>query len=172
MSDLTNAVREFLGLKRVAVVGVSRTANQPANAIFHRLKSDRQRQVFAVNPNADTVEGERCYPDLAAIPGGVEGAVIVTTPEVACTVIDSCAAAGVKYVWLHRSFGEGSVSSAAIERCRQHGLRAIPGMCSMMFCEPVDPFHKCMRLVIRMTGKAPRPTAPPDSQSGRLRRAV
>ncbi len=110
-----------------------------------------------MNPNAGTVEGDACYPDVAAIPGGVEGAVIVTTPEVACRVIDDCAAAGVDHVWLHRSFGQGSVSPAAIARCRRHGLEAIPGACPMMFCDPVDPGHKCIRFLARITGGLPRP---------------
>lgn len=158
MSDLDAAVREFLALGRVAVVGVSRDARQPANAIFRKLKA-AGRAVFPVNPNAGTVEGERCWPDVGAIPGGVEGAVVVTTPQVALAVVERCAAAGVRHVWLHRSFGAGSVSPAVTERCRELGLRAIPGMCPMMFCAPVDPAHRCMRFVIRMTGKQPRPTA-------------
>lgn len=159
MNDLTQAVSEFLRLQRVAVVGVSRSGDQPANLIFRKLKAG-QRQVFAVNPNAETVEGETCYPTVMAIPGGVDGAVIVTTPKVACEVIDTCATAGVKNVWLHRSFGEGSVSQEAIERCRARGLRAIPGMCPMMFCDPVDPGHKCMRWMLRLLGKQPAPLSP------------
>ena len=171
MSDLTTAVSEFLALKRVAVVGVSRSSDQPANLIYRRLKESGQRQVFAVNPNAGMVEGDRCYPDVAAIPGGVEGAVIVTTPQAASSVIDDCARAGVGHVWLHRSFGAGSVSQEALQRCRERGLKAIPGMCPMMFLEPVDVGHKCMRFVIRAIGQSPRPIAPPASAAGPLRRA-
>lgn len=158
MSTLDDAVHEFLALGRVAVVGVSRSSDQPANLIFRKLKSGG-RKVFPVNPNAETLEGERCYPDVGSVPGGVEGAVIVTTPEVACAVVDDCAAAGVERVWLHRSFGQGSVSPEVIERCRQRGVRAIPGACPMMYCEPVDPGHKCIRFLARWTGKLPQPLA-------------
>jgi predicted CoA-binding protein len=170
MSDLTTAVAGFLALERIAVVGVSRNPTEAANAIYRKLK-ESGREVFAVNPNAEVVEGDRCYSSVAAIPGGVEGAVIVTTPEVACAVIDDCARAGVGRVWLHRSFGTGSVSEEAIRRCRERGLQAIPGLCPMMFVEPVDPFHKCMRFVIGATGKSPRPIVPPAASSGPLRRA-
>jgi len=155
MSDLARAAADFLALKRVAVVGVSRSADQAANLIYRKLKSP-QRQVFPVNPNASAVEGERCYPDIASIPGGVEGAVIVTTPEVACAVIDDCAKAGVKRVWLHRALGQGSVSREAIDRCRERGLPVIPGACPMMYCAPVDTGHKCIRFVLGLTGKLPR----------------
>lgn len=156
MSILDQAARDFLALDRVAVVGVSRSGDQAANLIYRKLKGG-DRHVFPVNPNADTVEGDTCYPDVGSIPGGVEGAVIVTTPEVACSVVDECAAAGVKRVWLHRAFGQGSVSEEAIERCRRSGVQAIPGACPMMYCEPVDPGHKCMRFFSRVTGKLPRP---------------
>jgi hypothetical protein len=76
---------------------------------------------------------------------------------VACKVIDDCAAAGVKRVWLHRSFGPGSVSPEAVERCRRHRIQAIPGACPVMYCAPVDPGHKCMRFLARVTGKLPEP---------------
>lgn len=156
MTTLDGAIREFLALDRVAVVGVSRSSDQPANLIYRKLR-DGKRHVFAVNPNAESVEGDACYPSVGAIPEGVEGAVIVTTPEVACRVVDECAAAGVKRVWLHRAFGHGSVSDEVVERCRQQGLRAIPGACPMMYCEPVDPGHKCIRFFSRLTGKLPQP---------------
>ena len=159
MSHLDQAAREFLTLGRVAVVGVSRSGDQPANLIYRKLKTG-DRQVFAVNPNAKTVEGDACFPDIASIPDGVDGAVIATHPDIASAVVDECAAAGIRQIWLHRSFGPGSVSVEAVERCRQLGLRAIPGACPMMYCEPVDPGHKCIRFLARITGKLPRPVEP------------
>lgn len=164
MSDLDEAVQEFLGLGRIAVVGVSRSADQPANLIYRKLR-DTGRQVFPVNPRAQAVEGDVCYPDVGSIPGGVEGAVIVTAPEAAASVVDDCAAAGIGHVWLHRSFGSGSVSPEAVERGRRAGLAVIPGACPMMYCEPVDVGHRCMRFVARITGQLPHPPAarPPSS---------
>jgi predicted CoA-binding protein len=156
MSELERAIADFLALERVAVAGVSRDSRQPANLIFRKLSAGN-RSVFAVNPNAASVEGETAYPSVAAIPGGVEGVVVVTTPAAALGVIEECAAAGVRQVWLHRSFGDGSVSPAAVERCRQLGLRVIPGVCPMMYAEPVDGGHKFMKLLIRVTGKLPQP---------------
>jgi predicted CoA-binding protein len=69
------AARAFLALKRVAVTGVSRTpANHGANIVYRRLR-ERGYEVFAVNPNADTVEGDACHADLKSIPGGVDAVV-------------------------------------------------------------------------------------------------
>jgi len=76
---------------------------------------------------------------------------------VTASVVDDCAAVGVRRVWLHRSFGEGSVSGEAIERCRAHGISVIPGGCPMMHCAPVDPGHACMRAALRLFGSLPVP---------------
>ena len=63
---------DFLGHKRIAVTGVSRSpGNQGANVVYNRLR-DRGYEVFAVNPNADEVEGDPAHDDLRSIPGGVE----------------------------------------------------------------------------------------------------
>jgi predicted CoA-binding protein len=76
-------VHEFLAQKRIAVAGVSRDdRNHPTgNLIYRRLKKTGH-QVFAVNPNTQTFEGDRCYPDVRSIPGGIDGVVIVTPAAV------------------------------------------------------------------------------------------
>jgi len=159
MNALRRAAQEFLSLDRIAVLGVSRDPKQPANLIYRKLRA-AGRTVFAVNPVADQVEGDACYPAAGSIPGGIQGAVIATRPELAARLVDECAAAGATHVWMHRSFGPGSVSEPAIERCRALGLTAIPGACPMMFCAPVDPGHRCMRFLSRITGGLPQPLAP------------
>ena len=93
--------------RRLAVASVSRDSRQPANLIYRRLRA-AGHEVFAVNPNADQVEGDRCFPSVAAIPGAVDGVVEVTTPEVSEEVVTDCAPASVPRVWLHRGLGPGS----------------------------------------------------------------
>jgi predicted CoA-binding protein len=81
MTNIKTAATEFLDHKRIAVTGVSRTpGDHGSNVVYKRLR-DRGYQVFAVNPNADEVEGDPSYPDLASIPDGVEAVVIATRPE-------------------------------------------------------------------------------------------
>ena len=118
-------VHEFLGQQRIAVAGVSRSNSQhPAgNLIYRRLKKTGH-DVVPVNPNMQTFEGDRCYPDLQSIPGGVDGVVIVTRPETAERIVQECSNAGVRRVWMHQSLGKqgSSVSPAAVEYCRQHDI--------------------------------------------------
>ena len=147
-------VHEFLAQKRIAVAGVSRDHRQHpvGNLIFRRLKSTGH-DVFPVNPHMATFEGERCYPDLQSIPGGVDGVVIITRPQVTERIVRDCSDAGVRRVWMHQSMGStSSVSREATEYCRAQGIRVIAGGCPMMFGPGVDLGHVCMRWMLRVTG--------------------
>jgi predicted CoA-binding protein len=156
MQTIKEAATRFLAGKRVAVTGVSRNAEgHGSNVVYQRLR-ERGYEVFAVNPNADELEGDACYPDLASIPGGVDRVVIGTRPETAEETMRECAQLGIRHVWMHRSFGAGSVSPSATEYGRQHGITVIDGGCPCMFDPTADPGHKAMRFIGTMTRKVPR----------------
>ena len=150
------AASEFLANKRIAVTGVSRNPQgHGGNVVYQRLR-ERGYEVFAVNPNADKVEGDECFHDLKSIPGGVGAVVIATRPETAEATMRECADLGIKHVWMHRGPGGGSVSAAATAYGRQKGITVIPGGCPLMF-EPVsDGGHKAMKFVFTLTGAVPR----------------
>ena len=155
MTTMPGPVADFLACKRVAVAGVSRQGNQPANFIFKRLR-DTGHDVFPVNPKADTVEGVTCYSDLASVPGPIDAVMVVTPPGAAPDIIRQAVDRSVRHVWFHRSFGTGSVSDEAVDACRAHGIEPIIGGCPMMFCGPVDVGHKCMRWWLQRRGRVPR----------------
>jgi uncharacterized protein len=158
MTTLETKVNDFLAQKRIAVVGVSRDDRQhpAANLIYRRLKKTGH-DVFAVNPSLQTLDGDPCFPDLRSIPGGVDGAVIVTRPEITERIVRDCGEAGVPRVWMHQSMARGSsVSPNAVEYCRQHGISVIAGACPMMFGRGVDLGHTCMRLFMKLTGGLPK----------------
>ena len=156
MQGVKQAASEFLEHRRIAVTGVSRTPKtHGSNVVYQRLRQ-RGYEVFAVNPNADEVEGDPCYHDLKSIPGGVEAVVIGTRPEIAEDTMRECVDLGIDRVWMHRSFGGGSVSDAATEYGRQHGVTVIDGGCPLMFEPTADAGHKVMRVVFSATGKVPR----------------
>lgn len=152
MASTPAAIERFLGAKRLAVAGVSRDARQAANAIFRKLR-ESGHEVYPLNPRADEVEGARCFPDLASVPVDVEGVVIATHPGVSLDVVRQCAELGVSRVWLHRSFGSGSVSREAIAECEARGIECIVGGCPLMFCPPVDVAHRCMRWWLQRRGR-------------------
>jgi predicted CoA-binding protein len=156
MQAMKDAATEFLAAKRVAVTGVSRKPQgHGSNAVYQRLRQ-RDYEVFAVNPNASSVEGDTCYPDLTSIPGGVDWVLIGTRPETADATMRECADLGIKRVWMHRGPGAGSVSPSATEYGREHGITVIDGGCPCMFNPTADPGHKAMRFMLTLTGKVPR----------------
>lgn len=157
MDPLRPAAEEFLSQRRIAVAGVARGGDTAANVIYRKLR-DTGYEVFAVNPNADQVEGDPCWRSLADIPCGVDGVVIGTTPAASLAVARECVALGVPRVWFHRLLGQGSVLEEAVELCRRSGAVVIAGACPMMYAEPVDPAHRCFRWLLGVTGRLPEPT--------------
>jgi hypothetical protein len=156
MQTIKDAATQFLAQRRIAVTGVSRKPQgHGSNIVYQRLR-DRGYEVFAVNPNADQVEGDACYPDLKSIPDGVDAVVIGTRPDAAMQTMRDCVDLGITQVWMHRSFGSGSVSAAAAEYGRQHGITVIDGGCPLMFEPTADAGHKAMRFVFTLAGNVPK----------------
>jgi uncharacterized protein len=147
MPRMDEAASTFLANRRIAVTGVSREPKQHGgNNVFNRLR-DRGYEVFAVNPNADEVEGAHSYHNLKSIPGGVEAVVIATKPEIGEATMRECVELGIKQVWMHRSYGQGSVSEAATTYGRGRGVTVIDGGCPLMFDPTADFGHKVMRRI-------------------------
>lgn len=156
MAIIAQAAKEFLAKKRIAVTGVSRNPGEhAANCVYNRLKH-RGYDVFAVNPNVDRVEGDAAYPDLVAIPDGVDAVVIGTAPDHAPGTVQQCIDLGIHYVWFHRGPGQGSVNPEAAQLARNHGLAVIDGGCPCMFGPTADVGHKIMRPILQLVGNVPR----------------
>jgi predicted CoA-binding protein len=145
-------VRDFLAQKRIAVCGLSRSTDSGAGAVYLKLR-DHGYRVFAVHPSAEVLHGDECYPNLAAIPDGVDAVFIMNSPDVTDSIVDEAARLGIKRVWMHNNtFMPSSVSEAAVARCLADDISVIAVGCPMMFLEP-DFFHNCMRWIIRATGR-------------------
>ena len=112
--------------------------------------------MFAVNPHSAEAEGDRTYPDLASIPGGVDAVVIGTRPEHAVDTMQQVISLGITQVWMHRAFGAGSVSDEATALGRGNGVTVIDGGCPLMFGPTSDGGHRFMCRMLTMTGKVPR----------------
>ena len=156
MTAIKEAAAEFLAQRRIAVTGVSRTPGKHGSNVVYKRLRERGYEVFAVNPNADDVEGDRAYRDLRSIPGGVDAVVIGTRPERAEATMRECAELGIGHAWMHRGPGAGSVSKAATTYGRAHGISVIDGGCPCMFGPTADPGHKAMRVLFTLAGNVPR----------------
>jgi len=152
MKQFNEAAAEFLSLKRIAVAGFSRSGKHTGNSIYRALE-DRGYEVFAINPNAEHIDGVTCYSSVKDIPGGVDGVMIITRPEITEQVAMDAAGAGVTHIWMHDStFAPSSVSLKAVNYAAGNGVRVIAGGCPMMFLEFG---HKCMKWVLGVAGRMP-----------------
>ncbi len=157
MTPIKEAAADFMAGRRIAVAGVSRqTGGQHGgNIVYGRLK-EKGYDVFPVNPNATEVEGDPCFPNIAAIPGGVDGVVIATAPDVSPQVMQEVIDLGIKRAWMHCSVGKGSVSPEATKLGRDNGVVVIDGGCPLMYGDVSDGFHRFFGAVLRLTGGVPK----------------
>jgi len=143
-------VEEFISQKRLAVAGVSRKSNKFGNAVFKELKK-KGYQVWPVNPNMETFQGEPCYPDLKSVPGPIDGVVVVLPPKRTEVLVKEAKEAGINRVWMQL----GAQSDAAVDFCKQNGMLVVANECILMFAEPVASFHKFHRWIWKVFGKLP-----------------
>lgn len=146
-------IREFLAQKRIAMVGLSRDPKHFSVYLFKELVR-RGYDVVPVNPNAAEVDGRRCLMSVRDIYPPVESVLLMTTPAVTEKVVGECAAAGIKRVWMYRAGGKGAVSDAAVQVCRDEGMKVVPGECPFMFL-PHPGFHGVHGFVRKITGRYP-----------------
>ena len=151
----TEKISEFLELDTIAVTGVSSGQPDAANIIFKKL-IDAGYQTYPVNPKVNEVESVICYPDLASTPVRPGGVVIASPPSSARSIIEECLRLGINYVWFHSSINQGSLDDDAASFGEEKGMTIIRTGCPMMYIDPVDFGHKCIKWVLNLTGKVPR----------------
>ncbi|HOI29200.1 MAG TPA: CoA-binding protein [Melioribacteraceae bacterium] len=146
-------IDQFLKQKRIAVAGISRNPQGAVGNLVYKKFKNAGYEVFAINPKADEIEGEKCYRTLKDVPGKPDAVFLSTHPDQSLNVVKECAGLGIKNVWFHRSFGKGSYNEAAEKFCRDNGIDPIIYGCPMMYIAPVDFGHKCIRFFMKVGGK-------------------
>jgi predicted CoA-binding protein len=152
-------VDSFLAQSRIAVVGASDEKQNFGGAVLRALR-DHGYDAVGVNPKTTTAAGVPCWPDLARVPGPVDGVIVMVPAESSADVVRAAIARGVTQVWLFRGIGgRGAVTEEAVALCREHDVNVVEGACPLMFLEPVGLAHRVHRSVRRMKGAVGRPPA-------------
>ena len=133
-------VTDFLSQRVLAVVGASRDPKKFGNSIYRELKR-KGYKVLPVNPQAETIDGDPCYPNLAALPETPGGIVVVVPPAETEKIVREVSAAKITRVWLQR----GAESQEALRYCEANGIQVITGECILMFAEPAAFYHRIHR---------------------------
>lgn len=147
---LRKSINDFLSQKKLAIIGVSRDTKQFANYVYRFLKTHGY-MVYPVNPNAEQVEGDRCFPNVTSLPEMINGALIMLPPEKAMEVLPEIIDIGIKHIWLQQQ----TESPQAIQFCKKYNIDVVYGECIMMFAEPLGFPHQVHRWFKKLTGKLP-----------------
>ena len=146
-------VNDFLSQKVIAVAGVSRNPKgEVGNPIYVKFRTSGYT-VYPINPFADQIEGDKCYPKLNATPQKPDAVFIATNPAASIDIVKQCIANGISRVWFHRAFGNGSFSEEAAKLGEENGLSVIRAGCPMMFIKDADFFHKMIGFFMKIFGK-------------------
>lgn len=110
--------------KTLAVVGLSSKSMRPSYGVADYMQRHGYR-IIPVNPHEQWVLGEKCYPNLDAVPEPFDTVVIFRRSEFVPEIVDAAIRRGAKVVWMQ----EGVVHEAAAEQARAAGLHVIMDRC-------------------------------------------
>ncbi|SFI28891.1 Predicted CoA-binding protein [Paenibacillus sp. UNC496MF] len=108
----------------IAVVGLSDNPERTSHMIAQAMQAKGYR-IVPVNPNADTILGERAYASLKDIPFQVDVVDVFRRSEFTPPIAEEAVAIGAKTLWLQL----GVVNDEAAEIARQGGLNVIMDRC-------------------------------------------
>lgn len=113
-------IETFLAAPAFAVVGASNDREKYGNKVLRAFQM-AGRTAFPVHPSEEVIEGLRAYPDLAALPEGVESVSVITPPQVTEKIVEQAGRLGVKNIWLQ----PGAESERALEIAHSYGMNVI-----------------------------------------------
>jgi predicted CoA-binding protein len=123
------SAKERLGIlrkaKSVAIVGASPNAARSSYFVGTYLQQSSDFRVYFVNPNADTILGEKAYPDLASLPEVPDIVDVFRKASDIPSVIDEVLAVGSPVVWVQLGiwnqdaaiYGESKGLTVVMDRC-------------------------------------------------------
>jgi hypothetical protein len=121
-------IRAFLSKKNIfAVVGASRDPQKYGYQVYKDLKNAGY-EVYAVNPNAEEILGDKCYSSLESLPVKPDVVDIVVPPKVTEYTVETCKKLGIMKVWMQ----PGSESEKVIKFCKENSIDVVHGVCVMI----------------------------------------
>lgn len=144
-------IDDFLYHKKLAIAGVSRSPKSFSREVCRELKK-RGYEVLPVNPNADEIEGEKCYKSVDAIPDAVKSLLILTPKKETDDVLRGAIKKGIENIWVQQM----SETADTVKIAREKNVDIISKKCIFMFAEPVSGVHRFHRTLTRIFGGLPK----------------
>ena len=124
MSDSASIANLLRTAHTIAVVGLSEKRWRPSHGVSEYMQQAGYR-IIPVNPALSEVLGEKCYPDVAAVPEAIDIVDIFRRSEFVPEIVEAAIRVGAKAVWMQ----EGVVHERAAARAREAGLTVVMDRC-------------------------------------------
>ena len=124
IDDVAGLRRVLQGSRVIAVVGLSPNWNRPSY-FAAKYMLEHGYTVIPVNPGASEILGQKCYPDLAAIPFKVDMVDVFRKPEDVMPIADEAIRIGAKCLWLQL----GVIDQEAADKAATAGLDVVMDRC-------------------------------------------
>ena len=133
--------REFLGARRIALVGASRDPKSFSRSVMKELVA-RGYEVVPVNAAGGEIGGRAAFATVREIVPAPEAALLMTPPSRTAAAVADCLGVGVQKIWLHRGGGAGAASPEALALCRAAGVEPVTDLCPFMVLSDTGWFHR------------------------------
>lgn len=143
-------IEDFIAAEPIALVGVSRNPKKFGYSAFKELK-EKGLKVIPVNPSAETILGEKVYPNVTSLPADVKGIIVLTKKDQTLGVVKEAKSKGIKNIWIQQM----ADSKEAINELEGTEINYITGECILMFYKPHS-FHKFHRAILKLFGRLPK----------------
>ena len=117
---MQDTIKEFMAMKKFAVVGATDNTEKFGYKIFKNLK-DRGYEVYPVNLKAEEIDGIKVFHTLSEIPVKVDVVDFVVPAAVTEEILKECKELGLKKIWLQ----PGSESENTIKYCQENDMKVL-----------------------------------------------
>lgn len=149
MDNINQVMDEYLKLKKISIVGVSRK-KKFGNMLYDHFKTNGY-VVSGVNPNMDSISGDKCYHSLSEITDKPDLVILATRPKNAKNVLEECSQIGINKVF----FAKGSETEQLLEYCKEKNITAVYDSCPFLHFKTPG-FHKFHRFMNKIFKKKPK----------------
>ncbi|MFZ0473811.1 MAG: CoA-binding protein [Bacteroidales bacterium] len=138
------SVSRFLSLGKYAVAGVSRDPKKFGQVVFRELRQ-KGMDVVPINPNADIIDGVKCFSSVSDLPSDVRGLILMTPKGETLTIAREAIAHGIKDLWVQ----QGAETKSTVDELKKEDINLISKECILMFWKPnsVHSFHRFLKKI-------------------------
>ena len=119
-------IRNFLSLKKVAVIGISRNESKAAHFVPKYL-SENGFDIIPVNPNSNEILSKKCYKEITEVEDDIDIVDVFRPSEDVLPFVRDAIKKNPKVIWLQ----EGIHNEEAENLAREHGIDVVFNRCML-----------------------------------------